>query len=146
MFQTATERMLESGAFEPKGCPELAADVQAVVEADPQAWSDIKQSIRGIQDGTCRRKEAGDIPPDGDWDAPLARTRNQDVGEIRRRIDDNGRLYRLYVHAPPSPPGTLLLLHLAWKPSNEDDGVSIQNAQIAVAAERLQNWYSARHS
>ncbi|CAM3070623.1 hypothetical protein MYIN104542_16630 [Mycobacterium intermedium] len=72
----------------------------------------------------------------------MAKRKNEDIGEIRRAIDSTGRLYRLYVHAPSKPPGTLLLLHLAWKPSNNLGGIGVQDTQIDEAARRLQQWYS----
>ncbi|QDP44162.1 hypothetical protein SEA_JUJU_46 [Gordonia phage JuJu] len=139
MYRSATERALDGGGFDIKAVTEMADDLAAVRADDPQAWSDMRQTLLRAQQGTCRRKQSGGVDPDGDWDAPMTSSA-LDIGELRRDITIDGRLYRLYVHAPPMQPGVLLLLHFAWKPPG--DATTTQNEQIEEAEERLARWQS----
>jgi len=84
----------------------------------------MKVILGRVQRGSCRTD---------DWNAPL--TRNYaDIGEIKMRV--SRRLYRLYVHAPPSRPGVLYLLLFDWKRPGKR-GLATQDNQIDEAFNRL---------
>ena len=123
-MSSLTQELLKSGGFSCKCHPGLTEDVRVAVSGDPSCWNDMKVILESIQRGSCRAD---------DWNAPLIR-KHADIGEIKMRVGK--RLYRLYVHAPPSRPGVLYLLHFAWKRPGKR-GLDTQDNQIDEAFNRL---------
>jgi hypothetical protein len=122
-----TEQLLLAGGFDVRHHPELAVDIQASMVVDSLAWTDMEDMLEQV----CNRTAGG-----RDWDAPMA-ANGADIGEVKLPIDDAGRMWRLYVHAPASEPGILWLLRFDWKPVHEDGGQAIQTQHVNEAADRL---------
>jgi hypothetical protein len=122
-----TEQLLLDGGFAVRHHADLVIDIQASVVVDSLAWTDMEEMLEQVCDGTAGGR---------DWEAPMS-ANSADIGEIKLPIDDADRMWRLYVHAPASEPGTLWLLRFAWKPRHEDDGQAIQTNHVNEAAGRL---------
>lgn len=139
MGQSRVERLLDDGfARWDLMRPELDGDMRAFTDNDPQFFQDWRAVLERAQVGSCRRKQPGPVPDEGDWDAPMARRPH--LGELRMPTHDLGWQPRTYVSACNFDVGVMVALKLGDKSAVSNggrDSSDVQNEHIDEAAARL---------
>lgn len=139
MAESRTERLLDEGFTQWELMrPELDTDMKPFTDRDPQFFQDWRVVLERAQVGSCRRKEPGPVPDEGDWDAPMVRRPH--LGELRMPTHDLGWQPRTYVSACLFDVGVMVALKLGDKSAIFNDGQhpnEVQNEHLDEAAARL---------